>query len=191
MRWLSWGTTHTTSGENTTKILKILHQVKIKLLFVRNCNLKILHKVKIKLLFVRNCSPMYSNVHQTAKFCTFENITFFAERTINWKQTFATSYNIRTIWVSFCRTGKMSVLCLVFFKSRGFVWPNLIRYFQFFNWSWSIGSSGLQTHLPQALEKKIWYFFAPLKLTHLSNFTVSLTLSCDKTFRDGLDLTCS
>ena len=34
-------------------------------------------------------------------------------------------------------------------------------------------------------------FFAPLKLTHLSNFTVSLTLSCDQTLRDGLDLTCS
>ena len=25
------------------------------------------------------------------------------------------------IWVRFCRTGKMSVLCLIFFKSRAFV----------------------------------------------------------------------
>ena len=31
------------------------------------------------------------------------------------------------IWVSFCRTGKMSVLCPFFLKSRASVWPNLIR----------------------------------------------------------------
>ena len=31
------------------------------------------------------------------------------------------------IWVRFCRTGKMSVLCPIFFKSRAFVWLNLIR----------------------------------------------------------------
>ena len=33
-------------------------------------------------------------------------------------------------------------------------------------------------------------FFWP-KIKFLGNFTVSLTLSCDQTFRDGLDLTCS
>lgn len=66
------------------------------------------------------------------------------------------------IWVSFCRTGKMSVLRLFFLKSRGFVWPNLIRYLQFFNWSWPIGSSGLQKHFTQALEKFFGYFLAPL-----------------------------
>ena len=33
------------------------------------------------------------------------------------------------IWVRFCRTGKMPDLRPFFFKSRGFVWPNLMRYF--------------------------------------------------------------
>ena len=33
------------------------------------------------------------------------------------------------IWVRFCRTGKMPDLRPLFFKSRGFVWPNLMRYF--------------------------------------------------------------
>ena len=31
------------------------------------------------------------------------------------------------IWVSFCRTGKIAVLCPFFLKSRASVWPNLIR----------------------------------------------------------------
>ena len=31
------------------------------------------------------------------------------------------------IWVSFCRAGKMAILCHFFLKSRAFVWPNLIR----------------------------------------------------------------
>ena len=76
----------------------------------------------------------------------------------------------KDIWVSFCRTGKMSVLRLFFLKSRGLVWPNLIRYFQFFSWSWPIGSLSLQKHLKQALENVFLVFFGTPVLAQLSHF---------------------
>ena len=44
----------------------------------------------------------------------------------------------------------------------------------------SIVSFSSPNHLPSDLRIFFWYFLAPLKLTHLSNFTVSLTLSCDQ-----------
>ena len=39
-----------------------------------------------------------------------------------------------------------------FVKSRAFVWPNLIIYLWFFNWSWSIVSLAPKKHLDLALE---------------------------------------
>ena len=95
------------------------------------------------------------------------------------------------IWVSFPRTGKMSVLREFFFKSRRLVWLNqtilttsvdlwwLIMTFSFWkSWIWLL------------LSKKNT-FYCTLNLTQFSNFTVTLTLSCYQTWWDGLDLTCS
>ena len=94
------------------------------------------------------------------------------------------------IWVSFPRTGKMSVLREFFFKSRRLVWLNqtilttsvdlwwLIMTFSFWkSWIWLL------------LSKKNT-FYCTLNLTQFSNFTVTLTLSCYQTWWDGLDLTC-
>ena len=95
-----------------------------------------------------------------------------------------------TKWVSFPRTGKMSVLREFFFKSRRLVWLNqtilttsvdlwwLIMTFSFWkSWIWLL------------LSKKNT-FYCTLNLTQFSNFTVTLTLSCYQTWWDGLDLTC-
>ena len=46
------------------------------------------------------------------------------------------------IWVRFPRTGILAKMWSFFLKSRAFVWPNLIIYLWFFNWSWSIVSLG-------------------------------------------------
>ena len=45
------------------------------------------------------------------------------------------------IWVSFCRAGKIAVLCHFFSLRRAFVWPNHAKWNWFFDWFWLIGYS--------------------------------------------------
>ena len=98
-----------------------------------------------------------------------------------------------SIWVVFPRTGKMSKICHNFFSLELYC-DQTVLYFQVF-------SIVLKSLCP--LESKTTFvlvlafffylkkiFFGP-KSNLLVTFTVSLTLSCDQTFRDGLDLTCS
>ena len=94
------------------------------------------------------------------------------------------------IWVTFCRTGKMSVFC-PFFKSRRLVWPNQAILMTSFDLRWLIMTCLCLWRWFWPLLSKKTTFYGTLNLTLFSNFTVSLTLSCDQTFRDGLDLTCS
>ena len=81
------------------------------------------------------------------------------------------------IWVRFCRTGKMAVLCLIFKKSRRLMWPNQKILTTSVDLCWLIVSSGCwKTWIWPLLSKKTT-FYCTLNLTHFSNFIVILTPS--------------
>ena len=75
-------------------------------------------------------------------------------------------YTYIYIWVRFPRTGILAKMCHFFEKSRAFVWPNLMRYFWFFNWSWSIVSLRPWKHFSLTLQNFSESRAAPLFLPY-------------------------
>ena len=83
------------------------------------------------------CSVSWPEValrgHKEGCFCILKSIPLFSGP--GSRQPYRTEQKLDVqlvghnahIWVSFCRTGKMAVLCHIFSKSRAFVWLNLIR----------------------------------------------------------------
>ena len=101
------------------------------------------------------------------------------------------SWENADIWVSFPRTGKMAVLCLIFFLSRRLLLQNQWILTTSIDLCWPIMTcSWLESEFWPFPSKKNT-FFGTLKWTNFSNFTPTLTLSRSQTFTAGLDLASS